>query len=112
VAYLVQKDVQVQLSHAGYHRLLGLGVEMNAEGHVLGGVLVEEIGQLVFLFLDDSVDGDDVDGLGQLERLERNRRVDRADGIVGLERLALGDDADVSRAQFVDLLELLALGRV
>ena len=74
-------DLEVELAHAADDRLVGLGIDVDAEGRVLLGEAVEGLAHLVRGLLVLRLDGEGDDGLGHVHRGHRVVEVGVAEGV-------------------------------
>src|SRR5262249_45518255 len=69
----VDEDFEVQLAHAGNHRLRRLLVGADLEGGILGHQLLQPLAELLLVGFRLGLDGKGDDRLGELHRLEADR---------------------------------------
>src|SRR3954469_15631697 len=108
-AHAVDQHLEVQLAHAGDLGLAGLLVRLHLERRVLLGQAAKGDRHLLLIGLRLRLDGDLDDGLGEVDRLELDRRVGRGQRVAGDDLLDADAGADVARE---DLADLLAVVRV
>ena len=105
----VDDHLEVELAHPVDQGLAGLLVGLDLEGRVLLGEAGEAGGELLLVGLGLGLDRDRDHRLGELDRLEHDRGVGRAERVAGAGLLEADAGADVAR---VALLDLLAVVRV
>src|SRR3954464_13921790 len=108
-AHAVDQHLEVQLAHARDLGLAGLLVRLDLEGRVLLGEAAEGDRHLLLVGLRLRLDRDLDDRLGELDRLELDRRVGGGQRVAGDDLLDADARGDVARE---DLLDLLAVVRV
>ena len=87
---------------------MGLGVVGHGEGGILLVQTDKALGDLILLAPGLGCDGNRVAGLREGDVLQRHDLALVAQGVAGLDLIHLGDHADVTAAQFLDLGGLLA----
>ena len=90
-------------------RLAGLLVGVDLERRVLVGQRLERLAQLVLRVLGLGLDGDVDDGLGELERLEDDRRVGVAQRVAGGRLLEPDHGDDVAGEDAVLVLAVVGV---
>src|SRR4051812_28873440 len=108
-AHAVDQHLEVQLAHAGDLGLAGLLVRLDLEGRILLGQAAEGDRHLLLVGLGLGLHRDLDDRLGELDRLELDRRVGRRKRVAGDDLLDADAGGDVAGE---DLAELLAVVRV
>src|SRR4051794_15048817 len=107
--HAVDQHLEVQLAHAGDLGLARLLVRLDLERRVLLGQAAQGDRHLLLVGLGLRLDGDLDDRLGEVDRLELDRRVGRGQRVAGDDLLDADAGGDVARE---DLGDLLALVRV
>ena len=105
-------EVDMLLAHAlddGLLELLGVN---DHDCRILCGYLVQGLAELLVILLLDGLDGETYLGCRELDRNHRDVGARSAEGGVGLCRTKLDGTADVTGAELVDGLFLLACNRV
>src|SRR3954470_13203196 len=108
-AHAVDQHLEVQLAHARDLGLAGLLVRLDLEGRVLLGEAAEGDRHLLLVGLRLRLDRDLDDRLGELDRLELDRRVGGGQRVAGDDLLDADARGDVAG---VDARDLLAVVRV
>ena len=105
----VDDHLEVQLAHAVDQGLAGLLVGLDLEGRVLLGEAGERGAQLLLVGLRLRLDRDRDHRLGELDRLQLDRRVRGRQGVAGPGLLEADAGADVARVALLDLLAMVGV---
>src|ERR687890_842048 len=107
--HAVDEDLQVQLPHAGDDRLAGLLVELDLEGRVLLGELLDGRAELLLVAFGLRLDGDRDDRRGEGHRLEDDRVLRVAERVTRGGLLQADDRDDLAGAHAIALLALVGV---
>src|SRR5215218_200347 len=107
--HAVDEHLEVQLAHAGDLGLAGLFVRADLEGRVLLGQAAERDAHLLLVDLRLRLDRDLDDRLGELDHLELDRSVGRAQRVTGGDLLDAHRGGDIASR---DILEVDTFVRV
>ena len=99
----------MQLAHAADDGLAGLLVELDGEGRVLFGELLDRGAQLLLVGLGLRLDGDLDDRVREVHGLEDDRAIGGAEGVTGGGVLQTDDGEDVARAGLFDRVLLVGV---
>src|SRR4051794_221948 len=105
----VDEDLQVELAHAGDDRLAGLLVQLDLEGGVLLGQLLDGGAELLLVALGLRLDRHRDDRGREGHRLEDHRVLRVAEGVTGRRLLEADDGDDLAGAHAVALFALVGV---
>src|SRR3954452_4234858 len=107
--HAVDEDLQVELAHAGDDGLTGLLVELDLEGRVLLGQLLDGRAQLLLVALGLRLDGHRDDRGREGHRLEDHRLLRVAEGVPGRRLLEADDGDDLTGTHALALFALVGV---